>query len=643
MSNNNYKLVSSKGKNASKPVAASSKTVKRNAAPMTIMVLLAIVAAALIAFGFYVKNIDTIFPKVFANGINLSGMTYDEARQRLVSLGYENNAEGVMATIEFPDGSSFSVSGEEAGFALDAAGAARAAFEYGRNGSFFANGFAFIRSFLSGTELNDIALSNFNESKVREIASESTQVFNDSLLDDAYEINSDHIVIVKGRSFSPAVESDVYALTVDILNQAMAAKSHLSAQYTPDYIAPKEVDLQMLYNTVYVEPVSSEYEPETYTATASVTGVSFNLNEATAMMNRAAMGEHVIIPLIFTEPEVTAEYLDSLLFRDTLAETTTYVAGTSNRVNNVRLSSSSIDGTVLNPGDTFTFNGIVGERTAERGFKEAGAYVGNLMVQEIGGGICQTSSTIYYSVLKADLEVLERQPHNMTVGYLPLGGDATINWGTIDLRFKNNTDYPIRVEMELEGLNLTARLVGTKLDESYINITYTIISSTASEEIEREDESIPEGERKVYTEGSTGYVVDTYKHYYDGDDNLTDTVYVGRSTYYVQHRIILIPPEPEESEESEENDEIEDNEESEVDELLGDNEETSQPEDDANVIEVENPSEEEVEQTAQPSESEINETVEQVNGGSFNEPNEPTTEPSDSEDIHIEGPTDEFS
>ena len=556
MSNSNYKLVSSKGKKSrvAAPAPAQRKPDKRKTAakPAVILTLfIALIAAAIVALGMYVSNLDTIYPNVWAGGTDLSGMTIEEARETLIGKGYESNADDVFATLLFPDGSSFTLSGIEAGFSQDAHSAALAAYEYGRDGSFFGNEIAFIKAYLTRTDMHDVSLTGFNESYVRETATIHAQLFNNTLMDDAYQINENNIVIIKGITFSPADESAVLELAKATLVQAMAEKSHLTVEYVPGEASPKEIDLLMLLHSVYREPVSAVYDPATFSATQSAMGVSFDLDEARAMLNRAGMGERVVIPLISVEPEVSTQDIESLLFRDVLAETTTYVAGTANRLNNVMLSSSFIDGTMLNPDDVFSFNRIVGERTAQRGFKEAGAYVGITQVQEIGGGICQTSSTIYYNVLKADLQVLERLPHNMTIGYLPLGGDATINWGTIDLRFRNSTDYPIKIEIEMVDRNLTVRFIGTKLDDNYMKITYTLISTTPVERIEREDESIPEGETKVFSEGSTGYVVDTYKNLYDANDNLISTTLVDRSTYSVQHRVILVPPEQPDGEEEE--------------------------------------------------------------------------------------------
>ena len=134
------------------------------------------------------------------------------------------------------------------------------------------------------------------------------------------------------------------------------------------------------------------------------------------------------IPVKRTPAEVTADRLAEVLFSDTLASTSTSLnAGNRDRTNNVRLACEHINGTILNPGDEFSYNGVVGERTAARGFKAAGAYANGKVVDEVGGGVCQPSSTLYMAVLRADLEVTERHNHSFTVAYTPLGEDATVS------------------------------------------------------------------------------------------------------------------------------------------------------------------------------------------------------------------------
>ena len=527
--------------------APANKAVKRGTAGKTVAIIGAILVVGIIALfislGYYVRSLDTVYPNVWADGVSMSGMTLSEASKTLTDMGYESNAEGVSATIVFPDDSSFTVYGEEAGFALNSEEAALAAFEIGRGGSFLENELAYIRAHLSKTDLRDVSASKFNEEYVREAAIAHTKAYNDMLMADSYTISRYSIIIEKGISFAPADEDAVIELAVSTLLQAMAEKKQLTAYYDPEYSVEKVIDLDMLFDTIYVEAISSVYDPETFSATKSYKGTTFDIAEARAMMDAAGMGEHVIIPLITVEPDVVEDDINSLLFRDILAEQTTYIGGNSNRLNNVTLSSGAVNGTKLNPGDVFSFNETVGQRTVARGYMEAGAYAGNLLVTEIGGGICQSSSTIYACVLKTDLEVVERRPHGMIVGYLPLGSDATVNWGSIDFKFKNNTEYPIRIDVTIDGRDLTVQLIGTKLDDNYYKIEHTVVSSTPVEVIMREDEEIPQGTTKVLSEGSTGYVVDVYKHLYDVDGNLISTTLVGRSAYQVQHRIILTPPE----------------------------------------------------------------------------------------------------
>ena len=528
-------MISSRGRKKSKRKTGAKVVF------IIIVILLVGFMTLTLSLGFYVKKLDTVYPNVWAEGIKLSGLTLEDARQTLISAGYESNADGVFATVKFPDNSSFTISGEEVGLSQDASDAAVAAYEYGRGGTFLKNEMAYIKSFLNRTELSDLSVTSLDEEFVREVVKEITNSFNDTLIDGAYEISSESITVVKGIGVEYADEDAVFNLAIATLIRAMEEQTHLTTEYIPESVAAKEVDLVVLHNTIKVSPVSSVYDPETYGATKSVTGVDFDLAAAQALLDKAGDGEQIVIPLINIEPEVTKEQIESMLFRDVLASKTTDIAGTSNRLNNITLSSQSINDTILNPGDVFSFNGIVGQRTTAKGYKEANAYVGGKVVLETGGGICQTSSTIYDCVLHTDLQVVERSAHRYTVSYLPLGNDATVNWGTIDFKFKNNTDYPIRVEAVVKERKLTVKLIGTKVDDVYIKIETVNISRTPYQTIRREDESVQPGKTVVETSGYSGAVVDTYKNHYDGKDKHISRTLVGRSTYRTQDRVILIP------------------------------------------------------------------------------------------------------
>ena len=524
------------------------KTKSRIGIKVALAVLIVLIAGAAVAFvvlGFYVDNLDTVYPNVWADGINLAGLSLDDANHALIETGYESNAKDVSATIRFPDSVSFTITGDEAGFAMDASQAAAVAYEYGREGTFFQKEIAFIKAYLKRTDLRVVSSVSLDEEYVRSVAAEHTKTFNSTLIDGAYDISSDRIIVVKGAGVMPAVENEVFELAVATLNKALEEKAQLTAEYTPSSAHNEDVDLDMLLNTIKKDPMDAHFDPETFDVIEGSSGRTFDMTAARVSLDNAGTGERIVIPLLMLQPSVFAAELEAMLYRDVLAEKTTNIAGTSNRVNNVGLASDTIDGTILLPGEVFSFNDTVGMRTAEKGYREAGAYVSGNTVLEIGGGICQTSSTIYDVVLKSNLEVIERRPHMFTVAYLPLGNDATVNWGTIDFKFKNNTDYPIRIDSKADvaGRKLNVQIIGTKLDDNYINIEYKLISTNAYQTIREEDESVPEGQTIVKTDGHTGYVVDTYKYLYDKDDNLIEEIYVGRSTYRSQDRLILIPPE----------------------------------------------------------------------------------------------------
>ena len=238
---------------------------------------------------------------------------------------------------------------------------------------------------------------------------------------------------------------------------------------------------------------------------------------------------------------MSAEELEELLFRDTLASTSTSLnAGNKARTNNVRLAASYINGTILNPGEEFSYNGVVGERTAARGFQSAGAYVSGRVVDEVGGGVCQPSSTLYMAVLRADLEVTERRNHSFTVSYTPLGEDATVSWGTQDFKFVNNTDYPIKIDAEQSGSARNVRIVGTNIDGKKVTTSHKVLSTTDYTTVYKNDNTLPAGTTKVDQTGSTGYKVVTYKTITVNGESTT--VEANRSTYQVRNKTVLLGP-----------------------------------------------------------------------------------------------------
>ncbi len=132
------------------------------------------------------------------------------------------------------------------------------------------------------------------------------------------------------------------------------------------------------------------------------------------------------------------------------------------RTTNVRLASSTIDGTVLSPDETFSLNDIVGQRTPQRGYKKAIIFKNQKLEPGYGGGVSQVTGTLFNAALEAGLPIVTYRVHSRPVDYIPIGRDATVFWGSFDMKFKNNTGAPVFISYRLKGSELTARLFGKK-------------------------------------------------------------------------------------------------------------------------------------------------------------------------------------
>jgi len=511
---------------------------------LILCILVAGVIGAAIGLNTHLSSLDTIFPNVWAEGVLLSGMTFDEAVQALIDDGYEDNASDISMTLVFPDETYFTLTGEEIGLALNAEEAVEVAFSFGRerNPTLLQNEITFVRSFFGArTDLSDLSSPNIDISMLPDLATSLTMQFNESVIESNFEYDGETITLVKGVGFVYADSDTVYELARTALMQAIEENTHVVVEYHPETI-DDEFDLQTLFETIHTEPASSRYDPEIQGASPSVIGRSFDLAEAQRMLDNAEAGEEVIIHIIETLPEYTQEQIEEMILRDVLGERTTSIAGTANRLHNIVLTSDYINETILQPGDVFSFNEVVGRRTAARGFREAGAFINGRLQDITGGGICQTSSTLYAAILHTRLEVVARRNHSRRVTYLPLGQDATIVYGQTDLRFKNNTDFPVKVESSVVDREITVRLIGTRLDDIRIEVETVIIREIPFSTIREYTDELDHGvvQRVQGANGIPGGVADVFQRFYDADGNLIDRVLVGRSEYLVQNRVYLV-------------------------------------------------------------------------------------------------------
>ena len=317
---------------------------------------------------------------------------------------------------------------------------------------------------------------------------------------------------------TPGRYVDVDKVYDRILDAYSFNQFHLTVALDEKETIPDAIDLDAIRNQYYQAPQDASVDEETYEVDMEVYGYDFDIAAAAEALNQAEYGDSVTIPLRKTYPEIQGGSMRETLFRDVLAEYKTEHTKDENRNTNLELACAAINGTILSPGEVFDYNTVVGERTAEKGYKKAAAYASSKTVMSIGGGVCQVSSTMYYCCLVSDLEIVNRLPHSYVSSYMPMGMDATVSWGGPEFTFKNNTNYPIRIETWVADGYVHCKFIGTDEKDYYIEMEYEVIGtagpSTVYEEYAPDNkEGYRDGE--VIQTAYKGYWVNTYKNKYD--------------------------------------------------------------------------------------------------------------------------------
>jgi vancomycin resistance protein YoaR len=231
--------------------------------------------------------------------------------------------------------------------------------------------------------------------------------------------------------------------------------------------------------------------------------------------------------------------------------TTKYNVNEMNRTHNLTKAANGINGSIILPGKVFSFNQTVGQRTMETGYKDAMVIVNGKFEPGLGGGICQVSSTLYNACLLAGLEITERHNHNLTVAYVPLGQDATVSYGTQDFKFKNNTTSPIYVRAVAGGGYLTVNIYGDTSFKQKIEISNIVDQSTPFETVTLPDQTLQPGQTKVDHNGQNGFVVRSFRIFYDSSGEKVKSESLGKSVYKPLNKTILAGPAEEEKPEAE--------------------------------------------------------------------------------------------
>ena len=396
---------------------------------------------------------------VYINNVDVSKLTKEEAKKKIEEKIIDNVGEDITFKYE---NYTYVVPLNQIKAHLDADSAVDVAYSIGRSKNIFKNDFDVIK--LNYSKCNVNMGVEYDDELLNKCFEQISNKLPNQVVQPSYYIDGDKLIITSGKS-GPAVDIEkAKELVIDILEK----NDYTGVEYDlPVYTKePNSIDIEAINNEITREPKDAYYTVEPRMVYAHENGISLkqSIDEIKQILNEPK--EEYEIDLNITRPNVTVNDLGQEAFPDLLSTfSTRYDASNTNRTTNLRLASDKINSMVIMPGETFSYNKTVGERTIAAGYKEAAVYENGQVVDGLGGGICQISSTLYNSVLYANLEVVERTNHMFLTSYVDGGRDATVSYGSLDFRFKNN--YPIKIVSSVQGGVATTQIYGLKQEDDY--------------------------------------------------------------------------------------------------------------------------------------------------------------------------------
>lgn len=423
-----------------------------------------------------------IVSDVSVGGVEIGGLTKGEAKKALQAAFGEQFSQKTMEirfseagtvleklNIRYP-ANSLLISPEESHAKLDAAAAVKAAYALGRTD-------------LDGSRtMSLLPYLGLDEAAIRSVADSYAQQLAQLYQDSSYTVQGtapdvtnynestpcQTVTLFRGY---PGIEIDADALYNEILEGYNTGSFAVSYQGTVSAKKPVSPDLDGLWEQTRLAPEDPSVDLTSYQVIPGVHGYEFDLAEARQQFQNLAYGESTLISLHYTDPEIADE---DAYFQDVLGHCETPHGDNENRNGNLRKACGMLDGLVLQPGQELSYNEALGPRTKELGWLPAPAYSGTKLVDSPGGGICQVSSTLYLASVYSELTIVERRNHGYPVSYIPLGMDATVSWGFADLKIRNDSPMPVKIQAEESDGYVRISILGTETRDYNVEMSYTV-------------------------------------------------------------------------------------------------------------------------------------------------------------------------
>ena len=493
-------------------------------------VVVGLLAAAYVGVCAWASRMDAILPNVSVGGVNVSNMLVEQARET-VDATVDQRASDVILTLSY-DGLEETLDSAEV--RVDVEQSVRDARQIGHE-NFFTGGFQLLSHMLGASSQLPLVIPE-DDPAITGMVDRMEEAVSSRSENHAYEIKGDRLEMTKGAPIATvdwdgakrSARETWQEAFVQLMNEG---GEQVERELTLSAVTQgegEEPNFEAIHRELACEPKDAALDLESMEITDHVVGVDFDVKELQKAYRQARGGETFSIPVTLTQPKVTREDLGGRLFQDLLGEATSEVGGVASRLYNVSLSASSCNEKIILPGEVFSYNDTTGPRSVANGYRLGSVYVGGRSEQQPGGGVCQTSSTLYYAVLHTELEI---------VGYVPDGMDATVYDGGADFKFRNNTDYPIKIlawTYDTGGQRyITVQIYGTNLSGRYAVPTKSVFDWVSPTTVYVPREDVARGslvlDREQYA--YSGRKAHTWRTVYEKDGTKVETQDMGGSTY----------------------------------------------------------------------------------------------------------------
>lgn len=500
------------------------------------VVIISIILVAILAFStvFAIINInnDKIVSGVKIKGIDVSGLTEDEAKNKIELIYQEKNSRDIELKYEDYEAS---INSELLEINYEIENAVKEAISVGKSNNIFANNYNILFALIGKKDIN--VNMSINEEIAKQKIEDIGTNLPGALEEPDYYIEGSNLIITKGKEGIKVDTENLLQKIKDKLDNINEMNDIIEIPVINE--KPQDIDIQKIHDEIYKEVQDAYYTKEPFTIHPEVEGIDFNVEDAKNIIS-AEDKEEYTIPLTITKPKVTTAQIGSEAFPDVLATfTTRYDASNTDRTTNLRIACQKLNEKVVLAGDTFSYNQALGERTVAAGYRNGKIYENGEVVDGIGGGICQISSTLYNAVLMANMKVTERRNHQFVTSYVPAGRDATVVYGLTDFKFKNTRTYAIKIKASVSNGIATVSIYGIKEENEYTTSFETkTISSIPFTVKYVDDATLSTGTEKVKQNGANGLISETYM-IKSLNGKVVSRELLSRDTYSAMQKIIL--------------------------------------------------------------------------------------------------------